>query len=63
MKQVLLLLLQELCGKGGVLWLAQLVTKLNVSPSSKQSTVVAAISRMKSKVLSIVSPGDGNGIF
>ncbi|KAM7521537.1 hypothetical protein LguiA_011439 [Lonicera macranthoides] len=45
---------KELCGKGGVLWLAQLVTKLNVSPSSKQSTVVASISRMKAKVLSIL---------
>ncbi|KAL3531402.1 hypothetical protein ACH5RR_010724 [Cinchona calisaya] len=46
---------KELCSKGGVLLLAQAVLDLNVSPSFVDSTVVlAAVSRMKSKVLSIL---------
>ncbi|CAI9107975.1 OLC1v1007473C1 [Oldenlandia corymbosa var. corymbosa] len=46
---------KELCGKGGVLLLAKAVLDLNVLPDSGHSSViVAAVSRMKSKVLSIV---------
>ena len=51
---------QELCGKGGVLLLAQTVLDVNVSPFFVESSaVVAAVSRMKSKVLSIVRRSDG----
>lgn len=47
---------QELCGKGGVLFLAQAILKLKVStPFLESSTVVAAVSRLKAKVLLIVS--------
>ncbi|XP_071923799.1 nodulin homeobox-like isoform X3 [Coffea arabica] len=46
---------KELCGKGGVLLLAQTVLDVNVSPFFVESSaVVAAVSRMKSKVLSIL---------
>lgn len=48
--------IQELCGKGGILRLAQAILKLNSTPYFNGSPrVVAAVSRMKSKVLSIVS--------
>ncbi|KAJ9184038.1 hypothetical protein P3X46_007822 [Hevea brasiliensis] len=46
---------KELCGKGGVLFLAQAVLKLNVSsPFVESATVVAAVSRLKAKVLLIL---------
>ncbi|XP_057985605.1 nodulin homeobox-like [Hevea brasiliensis] len=46
---------KELCGKGGVLFLAQAILKLNVTPPFvESSTVVAAVSRLKAKVLSIL---------
>lgn len=51
----MLVLFQELCGKGGVLFLAQAILKLDVPPFTGSSRVVAALSRMKAKVLSIVS--------
>jgi hypothetical protein len=46
--------LQELCEKGGILFLAQSVLKLNIQ-SSFPCRIVAGISRLKSKILSIVS--------
>lgn len=53
------MLFQELCEKGGVLFLARAILKLNVKPPFVESSrVVAAVSRLKAKVLSIVSPGD-----
>ncbi|XP_071923809.1 nodulin homeobox-like isoform X5 [Coffea arabica] len=53
--QLLLQHTKELCGKGGVLLLAQTVLDVNVSPFFVESSaVVAAVSRMKSKVLSIL---------
>ncbi|GLT57486.1 hypothetical protein SLA2020_304540 [Shorea laevis] len=46
---------KELCGKGGVLFLAQSILKLNVAPNFVESmTVVASVSRLKAKVLSIL---------
>ncbi|CBI32285.3 unnamed protein product, partial [Vitis vinifera] len=46
---------KELCGKGGVLLLAQAILKLCITPLFKESsTIVAAVSRLKAKVLSIV---------
>ncbi|KAJ6334549.1 hypothetical protein OIU76_007992 [Salix suchowensis] len=46
---------KELCGRGGVLSLAQAILNLNVTPPFVDSfTVVAAISRLKAKVLSIL---------
>ncbi|XP_015575672.1 nodulin homeobox isoform X2 [Ricinus communis] len=46
---------KELCGKGGVLFLAQAILKLNIIPPFiESSTVVAAVSRLKAKVLSIL---------
>lgn len=54
---------QELSSKGRVLLLAQVVMRLDVSPLvTVSSSIVAAVSRLKSKVLSIVSP-TGSGIF
>lgn len=54
-----LVLFQELCEKGGVLFLARAILKLNVTPPFVESSrVLAAVSRLKAKVLSIVSPGD-----
>lgn len=47
-------LLQELCGKGSILFLAQSILKLNMK-SSIPTKIVAAISRLKAKILSIVS--------
>lgn len=48
--------MQELCGKGGILFLAQAILKLNVMPHFIESPrVVAYISRLKARVLSIVS--------
>lgn len=50
---------QELCGKGGVLFLAQAILKLNIAPHFVASArIVAAVSRLKAKILSIVSPTD-----
>lgn len=47
---------QELCGKGGVLFLAQAILKLNAVPQFATSArVVAAVSRLKAKILSMVS--------
>ncbi|XP_050237431.1 nodulin homeobox-like isoform X1 [Mercurialis annua] len=46
---------KELCVKGGVLFLVQSILKLNVTPAFiESSTVVAAVSRLKAKVLSIL---------
>ena len=60
---VILLLFQELCGKGGVLLLAKAILKLCIIPSFKESsTIVAAVSRLKAKVLSIVCLSDWHGI-
>ena len=51
-----IILFQELCGRGGVLFLARAILKLNITPPFVDSfTVVAAVSRLKAKVLSIVS--------
>lgn len=47
---------QELCGKGGVLVLAQCILKLNIAPHLASARIVAAVSRLKAKMLSIVSP-------
>lgn len=55
------LLSQELCGNGGVLFLAQSILKLSIPPKFIESPIlVAAVSRLKAKILSIVSPSDGN---
>ena len=52
---------QELCGKGGVLVLAQGILKLHIAPHFVTSaSIVAVVSRLKAKVLSIVSPTDEN---
>ncbi|MCD9559494.1 hypothetical protein HAX54_017455 [Datura stramonium] len=49
------LIYHELSSKGGVLLLAQVVMRLDVSPSvTVSSSIVAAVSRLKSKVLSIL---------
>ncbi|CAK7348222.1 unnamed protein product [Dovyalis caffra] len=46
---------KELCGRGGVLFLARAILKLNITPPFVDSfTVVAAVSRLKAKVLSIL---------
>ncbi|KAJ6329202.1 hypothetical protein OIU77_010807 [Salix suchowensis] len=46
---------KELCGKGGVLFLARAILKLNITPPFVDSfMVVAAVSRLKAKVLSIL---------
>uniref|UniRef100_A0A803MSP8 Nodulin homeobox N-terminal domain-containing protein n=1 Tax=Chenopodium quinoa TaxID=63459 RepID=A0A803MSP8_CHEQI len=46
---------KELCGKGGVLRLVQATLKLNISPFLKEPlAVVAALSRLKARVLSIL---------
>lgn len=46
---------KELCRKGGFLLLAQSILNLKIKPSSREtSSVVAAVSRLKSKVLSIL---------
>lgn len=46
---------KELCGKGGVLHLVQSTLKLNISPFLKEPlAVVAAVSRLKARVLSIL---------
>uniref|UniRef100_A0A2P2LQ09 Homeobox domain-containing protein n=1 Tax=Rhizophora mucronata TaxID=61149 RepID=A0A2P2LQ09_RHIMU len=46
---------KELCRKGGVLFLAQGILKLKISPILVlQSTIVAAVSRLKAKILSIL---------
>ncbi|XP_065861249.1 nodulin homeobox isoform X3 [Euphorbia lathyris] len=45
----------ELCGNGGVLFLAQAILKLNIAPPfMKSPTILAAVSRLKAKVLSIL---------
>jgi hypothetical protein len=55
-KYLCIIQFQELCGRGGVLFLARAILNLNVTPPFVDSfTVVAAISRLKAKVLSIVS--------
>ncbi|KAK7852782.1 nodulin homeobox [Quercus suber] len=45
---------KELCGKGGVLFLARAILKLNVPPFTGSSRIAAALSRMKAKILSIL---------
>lgn len=51
-----MVLFQELCAKGGVLFLAQSILKLSIMPPFvESSTVVTSVSRLKAKVLSIVS--------
>ncbi|XP_047325625.1 nodulin homeobox [Impatiens glandulifera] len=46
---------KELCREGGFLLLAQSILNLKIKPSSREpSSVVAAVSRLKSKVLSIL---------
>lgn len=51
--------MQELCGNGGIMFVAHAILRLNVTSNVIKSTrVVAAISRMKAKILSIVSLGD-----
>ncbi|KAK6229886.1 hypothetical protein SCA6_018837, partial [Theobroma cacao] len=45
---------KELCGKGGILFLAQSILKLHAPYFVESSTVMAALSRMKAKVLSIL---------
>ncbi|KAJ1379416.1 nodulin homeobox [Sesbania bispinosa] len=44
---------KELCGKGSILFLAQSILKLNIQ-SSFPARIVAAISRLKAKILSIL---------
>lgn len=46
---------KELCAKGGVLYLVQSILKLNITPKfSESSTILASVSRLKAKVLSIM---------
>ncbi|KAL5561592.1 hypothetical protein UlMin_031339 [Ulmus minor] len=46
---------KELCGKGGVLFVVKAVLNLTITPHFKESPrVVAGVSRMKAKVLSIL---------
>ncbi|XP_021721428.1 nodulin homeobox-like isoform X2 [Chenopodium quinoa] len=46
---------KELCGKGGILRLVQATLKLNISPFLKEPlAVIAAVSRLKARVLSIL---------
>lgn len=51
--------MKELCGKGGILFLAQSILKLHAPHFVEYSTIVASLSRLKAKVLSIVSPSRG----
>ncbi|XP_061375735.1 nodulin homeobox-like [Gastrolobium bilobum] len=44
---------KELCGKGSILFLAQSVLKLHIQPSFS-TRIMAAISRLKAKILSIL---------
>ena len=56
---LLLLLFQELCGKGGILLLVRAILNLKITPLFRESSsVVAAVSRLKSKILTIVSASD-----
>lgn len=58
-KIVVLVLFQELCKKGGILFLAQAILKLSATPHFVESSrISAALSRLKAKFLAIVSPGD-----
>lgn len=53
---IMVFFFQELCGKGGVLMLAQSILSLTVTPEFVGAAVViASISRIKAKVLSLVS--------
>ncbi|XP_062087013.1 nodulin homeobox isoform X2 [Humulus lupulus] len=45
---------KELCGKGGVLFVAQAILKLNVTHFIEFPRVVAAVSRLKARMLSIL---------
>ncbi|XP_038996188.1 nodulin homeobox-like isoform X1 [Hibiscus syriacus] len=45
---------KELCGKGGVLFLAQSILKLHAPGFVESSTIMPALSRLKAKVLSIL---------
>ncbi|KAK8579055.1 hypothetical protein V6N12_069390 [Hibiscus sabdariffa] len=45
---------KELCGKGGILFLAQSILKLHAPDFVESSTIMAALSRLKAKVLSIL---------
>ncbi|XWS09643.1 hypothetical protein CRYUN_Cryun39dG0007200 [Craigia yunnanensis] len=45
---------KELCGKGGILFLAQSILKLHSPYFVESSTVMASLSRLKAKVLSIL---------
>ncbi|PPD96775.1 hypothetical protein GOBAR_DD06181 [Gossypium barbadense] len=45
---------KELCGKGGILFLAQSILKLHAPDFAESSAIVAALSRLKAKVLSIL---------
>ncbi|XP_021896883.1 nodulin homeobox isoform X1 [Carica papaya] len=46
---------KELCGNGGVLFLAQSILKLSIPPKFIESPIlVAAVSRLKAKILSIL---------
>ncbi|XWS27711.1 hypothetical protein CRYUN_Cryun25bG0004400 [Craigia yunnanensis] len=45
---------KELCGKGGILFLAQSILKLHAAYFVESSTIMAALSRLKAKVLSIL---------
>ncbi|CAL5200207.1 unnamed protein product [Lathyrus oleraceus] len=44
---------KELCGKGGILLLAQSILKLHIQPHAS-NRIMAAISRLKAKILSIL---------
>ena len=55
-KLITLIIMQELCKNGGILSLSHTILKLKVPYSFVESLgIVAAVSRLKSKVLSIVS--------
>ncbi|GMI63840.1 Nodulin Homeobox [Hibiscus trionum] len=45
---------KELCGKGGILFLAQSILKLHAPNFVESCSIMAALSRLKSKVLSIL---------
>ncbi|XVE80563.1 hypothetical protein DITRI_Ditri14bG0150200 [Diplodiscus trichospermus] len=45
---------KELCGSGGILFLAQSILKLHAPHFVESSTIMAALSRLKAKVLSIL---------
>ena len=48
--------MQELCQNGGILFVAQAILKLNATAHFRESPkVVASVSRLKAKLLSIVS--------